>query len=374
MGFYLRKNVRVGPIRFNLSKSGIGVSAGIKGFRVGSGPRGNYVHMGRGGLYYRATISPVPRSQVHCQPHEQTSPTQPPGTTHDPLHEIESGDVFQMQDSSSAALLKELNSKHRTWITWPYAIVLSTVAIVVFRSSNSIAWLAIPIAVFAFLLALYLYHRDQLRKTTVLLYEMEPSVEQAYQAVHDAFDGVLECAAAWHIGAEGNVRDRKYHAGASTLVQRKTVRAAKGQPPYVKTNLVVPLIPVGKRTLYFFPDRLLVFAANGVGAISYESLALDVSQTRFIEEENVPHDSTVVDHTWKYVNKKGGPDRRFKNNRQLPIALYEQVLFASSSGLNELIQLSKIGLGLKLNQAVAALAACCQQSIQAERPANKGRT
>jgi hypothetical protein len=38
MGFYIRKSVSVGPFRFNLSKSGIGVSTGIMGFRVGSGP------------------------------------------------------------------------------------------------------------------------------------------------------------------------------------------------------------------------------------------------------------------------------------------------------------------------------------------------
>ena len=44
MGFYLRKSVSVGPLRFNLSKSGIGISAGVKGFRVGAGPRGNYIH------------------------------------------------------------------------------------------------------------------------------------------------------------------------------------------------------------------------------------------------------------------------------------------------------------------------------------------
>lgn len=50
MGFYVRKSVRVGPLRFNLSKSGVGVPAGIKGFRVGSGPRGNYVHVGAGGF------------------------------------------------------------------------------------------------------------------------------------------------------------------------------------------------------------------------------------------------------------------------------------------------------------------------------------
>lgn len=56
MGLYLRKSVRVGPLRFNLSRSGIGVSAGIPGLRIGFGPRGNYVHAGKGGLYYRTTL------------------------------------------------------------------------------------------------------------------------------------------------------------------------------------------------------------------------------------------------------------------------------------------------------------------------------
>jgi hypothetical protein len=49
MGFYIRKSVKAGPFRFNLSKSGLGVSAGIPGFRVGTGPRGNYVQMGPAG-------------------------------------------------------------------------------------------------------------------------------------------------------------------------------------------------------------------------------------------------------------------------------------------------------------------------------------
>jgi hypothetical protein len=36
MGFYLRKSISVGPLRFNLSKSGIGVSAGVKKQTLGS--------------------------------------------------------------------------------------------------------------------------------------------------------------------------------------------------------------------------------------------------------------------------------------------------------------------------------------------------
>ena len=57
MGFYLRKSFRAGPIRFNLSKSGIGASFGVTGARLGVSSAGRaYVHGGRGGLYYRKSI------------------------------------------------------------------------------------------------------------------------------------------------------------------------------------------------------------------------------------------------------------------------------------------------------------------------------
>lgn len=56
MSFYLRKSINFGGVRFNFSKSGIGASVGVKGFRVGTNARGNYIHIGRGGLYYRAAI------------------------------------------------------------------------------------------------------------------------------------------------------------------------------------------------------------------------------------------------------------------------------------------------------------------------------
>jgi hypothetical protein len=57
MSLYLRKSFRAGPVRFNVSKSGVGISAGIKGARVGTGPRGSYVHGGRNGLYYRRNLT-----------------------------------------------------------------------------------------------------------------------------------------------------------------------------------------------------------------------------------------------------------------------------------------------------------------------------
>ena len=57
MAWYLRKSLNFGPVRFNLSKSGVGLSAGIKGLRVGTGPKGRYLQAGRGGLYYRRSLN-----------------------------------------------------------------------------------------------------------------------------------------------------------------------------------------------------------------------------------------------------------------------------------------------------------------------------
>lgn len=63
MGFSFRKSFRIGPARLNLSKSGIGISAGVKGARVGVGPRGVTTSVGAKGLYYRKTVSPGSTSE-----------------------------------------------------------------------------------------------------------------------------------------------------------------------------------------------------------------------------------------------------------------------------------------------------------------------
>jgi hypothetical protein len=79
--------------------------------------------------------------------------------------------------------------------------------------------------------------------------------------------------------------------------------------------------------------------------------------TRFIESEGVPADATVVDHTWRYVNKNGGPDRRFNNNRQLPVLQLGVSVLTSSKGLN-------IQLNTSNPQQSLAFAECWQTLFQ----------
>lgn len=361
MGFYLRKSISVGPLRFNLSKSGIGVSAGVKGLRFGTGPRGNYVHMGRGGLYYRATIpsSSASPSQAPSQPRPMPAnhigPVIPSGT-HASLEEIESADVSRLADSSSRELLDELNRKKNKMRLWPLAVSVTALVVIVGINAGWPGWLVLALLV-AGLAGIYVAHsHDALSKTVVLFYDFDPEMEAAYGQLHGAAEKIASCSTAWHVETQGKVHDRKYHAGASSLIQRKTTFIRKAEPPYLKSNIETIAIGVGRQTLHFFPDRVLVYDSNGVGAVGYQDLSVSVKATRFIEDGASPRDAKVVDRTWKYVNKSGGPDRRFKANRELPICLYDEISLTSKTGLNELLQISQCDVAGAFAKAIAGLA------------------
>ena len=56
MGLYFRKSVNLGGgVRLNFSKSGIGISAGVKGARISTGPRGTYANFSIPGTGVRYT-------------------------------------------------------------------------------------------------------------------------------------------------------------------------------------------------------------------------------------------------------------------------------------------------------------------------------
>lgn len=356
MGFYFRKSISVGPFRFNLSKSGIGVSTGIPGLRIGTGPRGTYIHAGKGGLYYRKTLSAgngKRKGTVNTVPLPVTTPPAVPLSVVPPvfgsspaLVEIESGSVLRMTDSSSADLLTELNKKRRAMRFWPAVAAMSIGVGLAFP----------PMLLVGFAATAACYWWDMVRKTAVLMYELEPEAADDYNALHEAFEALAAAKGQWHIAATQEVLDRKRHAGAADSVKRTAIRLSKAAPRFVKTNIEVPMISAGQQSLYFFPDRLFIFDGDGVGAVAYSDLTMQVRTTNFIEEERVPEDTQVVGSTWKYLNKDGGPDRRFSDNRQIPIVLYDQIWFGSRTGLNEIVQISRVGPASQFAHAVRSMA------------------
>lgn len=344
MGLYFRKAISVGPLRFNLSQRGIGVSAGIPGFRIGSGPRGNYVHMGANGIYYRAALAPSGSRQAHPAPSSipaiaQTDPAIPDGTA-GPTVEIESADVSRLVDSSSADLLNEMRLK-KSRPRYLYAALAASIVAMWFAFATLPGiWPLIVLAV-SIALCVYTHLRDLVARTVVLFYDLDEPMARAFEGVQSAGKHLATARGFWHVQGQADVHDRRYHAGASNLSALGDSHVSFASPTFLRTNVDVFSIPVGRQTLYFFPDRLLIADAKGIGALSYKELSVDVIPTRFIEERAVPSDTQVVDQTWRYLNKNGTPDRRFRDNRQLPVCQYSKIHLTTSSGLNEMVMVSR---------------------------------
>jgi len=345
VGFYFRKSINFGGLRFNLSKSGIGMSVGVKGFRIGTGPRGNYVHMGRNGLYYRAALGSKGKTAKRTKSQPET-PVESIGSQPKTLVEqtqsnlefvdIESADVAQITDSSSEELLKEIADKNRKRYFWPFCFLLS--------------FIVPPIGIFIAIIAAFLVYNlmDKKRKTVVLLYDIDEYTEEKLQEFYNSFDEIINAKAKWHISSEAETKDYKYHAGAGKIVKRTPITVKYTTPKYMKTNVKIPCIPVGKQLLYFFPDKVLIYEGKRVGAVSYNNLQISQRNQHFVVRGTVPSDAVIVDYTWQYLNKSGGPDKRFSNNPRLPIAFYSEINFTSETGLNERIQVSKPDVGKNL--------------------------
>ncbi|MER8523171.1 DUF4236 domain-containing protein [Mesorhizobium sp. M1076] len=332
-----------------MSNSGIGASVGIRGLRIGSGPRGNYIHAGLGGFYYRGSLpsgrTQPSRSSVDRLPSPSAIPDLPTPRTSDDvtMREISSGSVLEMVPESAAELLSQINEMNQRTKLSTVVLFLGFAAIFLSFISGSGGFTAFVVGVIIVVFCAARY-ADGIRRAVVLVYEFDPEVLYRYRAFVEAFERISSAKAIWHVTAQGNVTNRKRHAGAGTLINRKGLTISIASPAVVKTNISVPTVPVGSQTLHFFPDRVLVVNGKKVGAIEYEDLRLDVNTTNFIEEDLVPSDARVVRYSWRYPNRDGGPDRRFKDNRQIPVCAYQEAHFTSSSGLNELIQVSTEGL------------------------------
>ena len=338
MGFYFRKSVNLGGLRFNFSKSGVGVSTGVKGFRIGSGPRGNYIQMGRNGVYYKKTWG---NSKSRANEHNNTQNIKKYNqNNYTPKSENEDLDEYTTEeicDSSSIELVEEIKNNYSK-ITLKWFSLLFVFNIYLF--------------ILSFIIFAYL---DYKRKNTIIFYDIDEETEARLQQFYDAFDEITKCKRKWYILSKNYNFDSKYNAGASSLVNRKDIIIANKVPKYIKTNVKIPCIPVGKQKLYFFPDKILIIEGKKVGALSYKNLGISVTNGNFIETEMKPWDGTVVDYTYKYVNKSGGPDRRFANNPRYPIMSYSYINFYGDNGFNECIMLSKQGVGNILKEQIEIL-------------------
>jgi hypothetical protein len=270
---------------------------------------------------------------------------------------VASEDVLGMQDVRYADVLSELNAKLAQYSkAFLFGGGIMLLGILGLLASKLVAGILFIGAVFAGLVGAWL---DSYQRKAVLFYELDPEAEAAYKRLTDAFDTLAACQGKWHVSAGGAVQDLttwKRNAGASHIVEKKPTSLSYDLPRVILSNVIPPMAKAGARTLYFFPDVMLIHDGKKIGSVSYQDLQLRWQDTAFIEEGRVPKDTQVIRYTWKHPNKNGGPDRRFAQNHQIPVCLYEVLHLTSGSGLNELLEFSRSGLAQSFAHATRQLA------------------
>ncbi len=330
MGWYFRKSKSVGPFRVNFSKSGLSFSTGVKGARMSFGPRGTYVNIGRNGLYYRKKLgSAQDKRSVETQANSKYLLNQADSATFQTVDAVKVQECSDELSVTNQAIVKDI--KCARIVSWIWAII-SAILIV------SVGWWT-GLIMLAIRCLLKQFFRAEVN------YEMDSDATLEWEKFAEVFSTLSACKKLWIIETEQNVINTKTNAGAHRNLTRSAlkfsrIKANKHNGLGVSSNAQSIKLKGKQCAILFLPGDVIIKKGSQFIAVSYKDLNLYTGTTSFIETDPVPKDATVIRYTWQYVNKNGSPDKRYSNNRQLPVCQYGQIKLLAGNQLSIEIHVS----------------------------------
>jgi hypothetical protein len=89
--------------------------------------------------------------------------------------------------------------------------------------------------------------------------------------------------------------------------------------PNLETNIRVYGITCDDKAAYLLPEEILLIAKGEIRHVPYDQFNIATDFQQYVETEgHVYKDTEIVEQRWRYINRDGTPDKRFKNNEKLP--------------------------------------------------------
>ena len=186
-----------------------------------------------------------------------------------------------------------------------------------------------------------------------LEYKMDQNWRNFANARMAPFTYMSKSKRLWEVTSSSGGYDRKYHAGCSVQIQRKDIRVVYSVPFPFKPSVNAYTLYLSDLKFVFLPDCVYMIQDASCEALRYEHIKWSSSMTRFVEP-SAPEDSQVVDQTWQYVNKKGGPDRRFSYNPMLVVCSYGEMEVNFANRRRAKLMLS----GTRVSEGIMRLPPC----------------
>ena len=330
MGWYFRKSKSVGPFRVNFSKSGMSFSTGVKGARMTFGPRGTYVNVGSNGIYYRKKLgSSAKGNGSRGNSYAQNGAAQYAGNYARTVDAITVQEQTQGMSVTNQAIVKDI--KRARLLNWLW-IALAAILLVY------VGWWTL-IIMLALRVLLPRFFRAEVN------YELDTEAANEWEKFAEFFSTLKTSKKLWVIETSQSVMNTKTNAGAGRNLTRSLLTLKK-----TKANRVIgfgvfsnaPCFKLkGKQcTILFLPCDIIIKKGKHIVACAYENLEIRTGTTNFIETDPVPKDATIIRYTWQFVNKDGSADRRYSNNRKLPVCQYGRIMLQAGDQIGVEIHVS----------------------------------
>ncbi len=341
MGLYFRKSKSFGPFRINFSKSGIGVSAGVKGARVSVGPRGTYLNAGRNGLYYRKKIGGKKRSKAsNTSSSTASSPTNRSqsalSASADNNPSVSRAEIdydFAMNPNGICNSLASAIKKAQLYgIIWWFVFIICTLLGV---------WKHYILTASALLLLFRLIFDGLF--TVFIDFELDEKEQKEWRHFSSAIEIFGNCNRVWELKPGWLVTIPPSLIGASVRVKKKKHGRMLGRCINTPDEFVA--LESSSIKVYFLPQIIIINKGHNLAVCTYKETQIKCNQNRInYGAFGVPNDTSIVDHVYEHQTKDGLPDRRYKTNRQYPIGEAAVLKIENAWGMTILLAASNGGV------------------------------
>jgi hypothetical protein len=256
-------------------------------------------------------VAQVSKQGVRYTQHDLQKGTSSPIAEADAVHRIDRG--VESNNYKTAAIALSLVWSGIGLVSGGWSVINGEPAALLGLS------VGVVIAVISFLGFLHESHRQ-----VFVGYVLDAHTTRRLQHAERLMAQLRQCGGVWTFLVERKFGSRwqpawKYNAGDSFSVSRLPVVVFRRNLPNVQTNISVPGIACAGMAVYFLPNRLLLLADGATRWLNYSEVVTSRNVLAFVElRGKTYHDSRVLEWRWRYINKDGSRDRRFKGNYQLP--------------------------------------------------------
>lgn len=365
MGVRFRRRIRVVPgFYINFNKTGMSATIGIKGASVNIGKTGASLNTGipGTGIYSRTKLkgrvkdteeqTDIPNNIITPQSGQGNYSQEGEIKSYNPEFLTSEG-LFGLKESIINAqkvkkLLKEesLRAKSRKNAMLFFVIITHILIIGLFISKLR--------KVYKEKTEDYLFTKEQYDDFNLEIdFNFDKEILNSYLTLKRTFEVLTNCEKKWDVTisvANDRVRTR---SAASTSITKTPISIGTNSLNFIKCKYeAFHLQNINGADIFIYPGFIILNDENDFGIIDFRDIQFKYNLTKFIEQDALPKDTKIVDRTWKYVNKNGKPDKRFKDNYEIPIVLYADLELLSSSGLHEYYQFSNPDSGIQFFEAI----------------------